>query len=183
MQVQFRPAHGRDFLATLSGQQEEFAELFESYVERMKVSKRFERRIERFKSDLFKSDELATIADRIWDNLEEYVERDARKPHPVLARELTTMVTGFADQLAGDERLRGEINRGARGAIKRLVAERKSSVSGFVADQVKGWDFRQLVTLIEANVGRDLQFIRFNGMIVGGIAGVILHAIETLLIA
>ncbi|MDA8870412.1 DUF445 family protein [Rhizobiaceae bacterium] len=159
----------------------EFSELFRGYVERMKKSKRFENRIETFKSDLFKSEELATIADQIWANLEDYIGRDANRAHPKLARELTKMVTGFADQLASDERLRAEINRGARGAIKRLVAERKSSVSGFVADQVKGWDFRQLVTLIEANVGRDLQFIRFNGMLVGGIAGVLLYAIEGLI--
>ena len=161
---------------------EEFSELFIGYVEHMKTSKRFKRRIERFKAQLFESRELATLADGIWDNLGEYVERDARSPEPQLTEQLTGMLVGLARQLERDARLRDEINRGLRRLLSRLVAEQKAQVSGFVASQVKGWDFRQLVTLIEANVGRDLQFIRFNGMIVGGLAGLVLWALEVSLL-
>jgi uncharacterized membrane-anchored protein YjiN (DUF445 family) len=54
-------------------------------------------------------------------------------------------------------------------------------VSSFIADQVKAWDTGQLVNLIENNVGRDLQYIRFNGALIGGIADLLLYSAEALI--
>ena len=156
----------------------EFQELFEGYVERMKTSERFHRRVERFKSDLFASREIASLADRMWDSVVHYIEADIEKIDSELATQATRILGGLARRIREDERLRRDINRSVTQAAARAVEERKSEVSVFVSSQVKSWDFRQLVTLIEANVGRDLQFIRFNGMIVGGIAGLALYAFE-----
>ena len=50
------------------------------------------------------------------------------------------------------------------------------------SDQVRGWDIVQLTRLVELNIGRDLQYIRFNGMLIGGLAGLALHVGEMLLI-
>jgi uncharacterized membrane-anchored protein YjiN (DUF445 family) len=63
------------------------------------------------------------------------------------------------------------------------VESQKSGVSSFIADQVKRWDLAQLTRLVEINIGRDLQYIRFNGMIVGGLAGLVLYAAERLFFA
>jgi uncharacterized membrane-anchored protein YjiN (DUF445 family) len=62
-----------------------------------------------------------------------------------------------------------------------VIAEQKSGVSTFIADQVKAWDMRQLIALIEINVGKDLQYIRFNGSLIGGLAGLALYTLEVLL--
>jgi uncharacterized membrane-anchored protein YjiN (DUF445 family) len=59
-----------------------------------------------------------------------------------------------------------------------FVEAQKSGVSAFIADQVRRWDMIQLTRLIELNIGRDLQYIRFNGMAIGGIAGLLLHVLE-----
>ena len=48
---------------------------------------------------------------------------------------------------------------------------------------MKRWDLAQLTRLIEINIGRDLQYIRFNGMLIGGLAGLVLHAAELLFFA
>ena len=60
------------------------------------------------------------------------------------------------------------------------MESQKSGVSTFIAEQVKRWDLAQLTRLIEINIGRDLQYIRFNGMLIGGLAGLALHAAELL---
>jgi len=65
--------------------------------------------------------------------------------------------------------------------LESFVQDHKSGVSKFIADQVKAWDLQQLVRLIEINVGKDLQFIRFNGAVVGGLAGLALYTGELLL--
>jgi len=89
------------------------------------------------------------------------------------------METGEA--LAGDAELRAEINQGLIAVLRTVVAEQKSGVSTFIADQVKAWDMQQLITLIEINVGKDLQYIRFNGSLIGGLAGLALYTLEYLL--
>ena len=157
---------------------QEFQDLFESYVERMKSSRRFARRVERFKKEMVERPEIASLADKIWDNLADYVSRDAARKNSILAKELSQMLVGLAQQLKKDERLCREINTGMVTTLSSVIDDKKSEVSLFVSDQVKSWDFRQLVTLIEANVGRDLQYIRFNGMLIGGCAGLVLHILD-----
>jgi hypothetical protein len=74
-----------------------------------------------------------------------------------------------------------DMNQGFVVALASFVESQKSGVSKFIADQVRHWDLAQLTRLIEMNIGRDLQYIRFNGMIIGGLAGIVLYTIELLL--
>jgi uncharacterized membrane-anchored protein YjiN (DUF445 family) len=65
--------------------------------------------------------------------------------------------------------------------LEDFAQEHKDGAAIFIADQIKSWDIDQLVKLIEINVGKDLQFIRFNGAVVGGLAGLVLYTGEMLL--
>ena len=64
------------------------------------------------------------------------------------------------------------------GCWRDFVQSQKSGVGRFIADQVKSWDIDVLIGRIELTVGRDLQYIRFNGAMIGGLAGLALHALE-----
>jgi uncharacterized membrane-anchored protein YjiN (DUF445 family) len=77
--------------------------------------------------------------------------------------------------------MRAEINQGIVEAASRVIVEQKRGVATFIADQVKTWDMKRLIDLIEINVGKDLQYIRFNGALIGGLAGLSLYAGEILL--
>jgi uncharacterized membrane-anchored protein YjiN (DUF445 family) len=79
--------------------------------------------------------------------------------------------------------VRADMNEGFVVALSSFVESQKSGVSTFIADQVKRWDLVQLTRLIELNIGRDLQYIRFNGMLIGGLAGILLYCGELLLFA
>ena len=59
-----------------------------------------------------------------------------------------------------------------------FVQSQKSGVGRFIADQVKSWDIDMLVERVELTVGPDLQYIRFNGAMIGGLAGLALHGLE-----
>jgi len=59
-----------------------------------------------------------------------------------------------------------------------FVANHRQAIAGFVADQVKSWDTVRLIEMIELNVGRDLQYIRFNGTLIGGLVGLILYSVQ-----
>ena len=68
--------------------------------------------------------------------------------------------------------------RGMVRVLAEFVESQKSGVGRFIADQVKSWDIDVLIGRIELTVGRDLQYIRFNGAMIGGLAGLALHALE-----
>jgi uncharacterized membrane-anchored protein YjiN (DUF445 family) len=77
--------------------------------------------------------------------------------------------------------MRAEINNGLVVVLRSLIADQKSGVSSFISDQVKSWNMAQLISLIEINIGKDLQYIRFNGSLIGGLAGLGLYTVEFLL--
>ncbi len=159
----------------------EFDRLIVSFIDRLESQPQFAERLNLLKRDILARPEIALFVHQLWGSLRDYVARSAAGESSVLQNHLARMLNEAGHQLAADAELRGEINNGLVAVLRTFVAEQKSGVSGFIADQVKGWDMTQLVGLIELNVGRDLQYIRFNGALVGGLAGLALHTVEILL--
>jgi uncharacterized membrane-anchored protein YjiN (DUF445 family) len=160
----------------------EFEDFLKEYVRRTKRTKTFSKRVEALKQTLLARAELGQAAESIWSSLRAYVMVDIEKDDSILVARLTDLFVDIGTKLEGESDLRRDINEGMVTVISNLVAQQRGNISMYVAEQVKGWDIRQLLTLIEVNVGRDLQYIRFNGMIIGGCVGVILYAIESLLL-
>jgi uncharacterized membrane-anchored protein YjiN (DUF445 family) len=125
--------------------------------------------------------ELSELARTVWSNTRSFIERSASGESQVLQHHLGRMFVAAGDALAGDAELRGEINEGLIVVLRSFVADQKSGVSTFISDQVKSWNMAQLISLIEINIGRDLQYIRFNGSLIGGLAGLALYTVEFLL--
>ena len=96
-----------------------------------------------------------------------------------MREQLVEMKTKLLSEI--DSEMRAEINNGLVVVLRSLIADQKSGVSSFISDQVKSWDMAQLISLIEINIGKDLQYIRFNGSLIGGLAGLGLYSIEFLL--
>ena len=107
--------------------------------------------------------------------------RNAHGPNSVLHPHLRELLIEAGRKLADDPRLRTHVNRGMVRVLEDFAQEHKGGAAIFIADQIKSWDIDQLVKLIEINVGKDLQFIRFNGAVVGGLAGLVLYTGEMLL--
>jgi uncharacterized membrane-anchored protein YjiN (DUF445 family) len=101
----------------------------------------------------------------------------------MVQKHLTGMLVEVGRNLKRDPAIRADMNQGFIVALSSFVDSQKSGVSKFIADQVKRWDLRQLTRLIEINVGRDLQFIRFNGMAIGALAGLGLYLVEHFVLA
>jgi uncharacterized membrane-anchored protein YjiN (DUF445 family) len=98
--------------------------------------------------------------------------------HPLRAELRGFVLGGFegflaaaAERLQGDEAFRGRLNGWLASRVGALTERHKHEVAAFVAAQVKSWDARQAVRAIELAIGKDLQFIRVNGTLVGGLIG------------
>ncbi|MER9629493.1 DUF445 domain-containing protein [Mesorhizobium sp. M0296] len=158
----------------------EFDLFVETFVERLRTSKQYARRAEKLKRDFLARPEFSALAGDMWDSLRLFIEQDAKAPNSMIRDHLATMFVEVGRHLADDAQIRADMNQGFIVALASFVESQKSGVSKFIADQVKRWDLAQLTRLIEMNIGKDLQYIRFNGMIIGGLAGLVLYTAERL---
>lgn len=160
---------------------DEFNRMLLSFVDRLGSDRVFADRLDGLKRDLLARPELSDLARNIWSNTRSFLERSASGETQVLQQHLAGMFVKAGEALAADPELRAEINQGIVAVLRSFIADQKSGVSSFISDQVKSWDMGQLIALIEINIGKDLQYIRFNGALIGGLAGLTLHTVELLL--
>jgi uncharacterized membrane-anchored protein YjiN (DUF445 family) len=159
----------------------EFDRMLLTFVDRLESEPDFSGRIDALKRDLLARPELAALAGNLWGNAKAFIERSASGDSNVLQYHLANVFIAAGAALKADAEMRNEINRGVVTVLRSFVADQKSGVSGFIADQVRAWDMGQLVGVIELNIGKDLQYIRFNGSLIGGLVGLALYTAEVLL--
>jgi uncharacterized membrane-anchored protein YjiN (DUF445 family) len=156
----------------------EFDGFMASFIERLGRSPDFARRAEKLKQDLLARAEIGKLADDAWASLRAFIARDATSETSQIRLQLETMLLDFGRQLSREPTIRSEIDRGMVRLLSDFVQAQKSGVGRFIADQVKGWDVDMLIGRVELTVGRDLQYIRFNGAMIGGLAGLALHVLD-----
>jgi uncharacterized membrane-anchored protein YjiN (DUF445 family) len=87
-------------------------------------------------------------------------------------------VTAFADRLHADAKLQTRLDGLAADAAVFVVDRYGAEVTAVITHTIERWDGREAARRIELHVGRDLQFIRINGTVVGGLVGVAIHAVS-----
>jgi uncharacterized membrane-anchored protein YjiN (DUF445 family) len=94
---------------------------------------------------------------------------------------MLTEVEAFSARLASDAALQARLDGLAADAAVFVVDRYGAEVTAVITHTIERWDGREAARRIELHVGRDLQFIRINGTVVGGLVGVLIHAISVLL--
>jgi uncharacterized membrane-anchored protein YjiN (DUF445 family) len=158
----------------------EFDRFVASFIDKIASEPEYAKRIETLKRELLADPRVADLAKDLWTSFRRFLEQNIR-PNSAFQAHVRDVLIDAGRSLADDPRLRAHINRGMVAFLEAFVQEHKRGVSVFIADQVKSWDINQVVRLLEINIGKDLQFIRFNGAIVGGLAGLVLYTAEILL--
>ena len=104
----------------------------------------------------------------------------ARNPDAAMAGKLGEVLQSMGQSLEDDPRLKGAINMFARRAVSGLAASYGGSIVKLVSETVRRWDAQTITNRLEQTVGRDLQYIRINGTLVGGMVGLVLHALDAI---
>jgi uncharacterized membrane-anchored protein YjiN (DUF445 family) len=137
-------------------------------------------RVEAIKEQLLDNKSVSLWLDTLWQKGREAIIRAARNPDAVLAGKLGEVMKSMGTTLESDPRIRAAINQFARRATVGMAASYGSSIVKLVSETVRSWDARTVTARLEAAVGRDLQYIRINGTLVGGMVGLILHLLDSL---
>ncbi|MFL6765549.1 MAG: DUF445 domain-containing protein [Sphingomicrobium sp.] len=137
-------------------------------------------RVETIKEQLLDNKSVSLWLDALWQKGREAIIRAARNPDAVLAGKLGEILQSMGGTLEKDSRIRAAINQFARRAVVGMAASYGGQIVRLVSDTIRGWDARTVTDRLEAAVGRDLQYIRINGTLVGGLVGLILYMVDKL---
>jgi uncharacterized membrane-anchored protein YjiN (DUF445 family) len=137
-------------------------------------------RVEAMKVELLDNKSVSLWLDTLWQKAREAMIRAARNPDAAMAGRLGEILRSMGQNLEQDARMKSAINMFARRAVSGMAASYGSSIVKLVSETVRGWDAQTITNRLESAVGRDLQYIRINGTLVGGMVGLVLHAFDTL---
>ncbi|MCW2779699.1 MAG: hypothetical protein JWR35_148 [Marmoricola sp.] len=138
-------------------------------------------RAERFKTRMLETPELVSAGMAVWDALRTaLVDSLADEVGPLRERAVGELVK-FAQRLGSDDALRERIDAGGADLAVFAVRRYGGELTAIITSTIERWDGREAARKIELHVGPDLQFIRINGTIVGGLVGLLIHAVSQVL--
>lgn len=135
-------------------------------------------RVAAFKDELLDNPALTDWWQGVWERMRGGMLRAVRDPDALLGGKLGEAMGQLGATLQADPLLGRTINRFARRAAVGAASDYGNAIVRLVSDTIRGWDAATITLRLENAVGRDLQYIRINGTLVGGSVGVALHAIE-----
>jgi len=134
-------------------------------------------RAESLKTLLLQSDTFRQYVESIRESVLAAIDADVEKRESVLVGALERVLQNLVDSLAASPKLQHKVNRFIRNMLSTLVGPESTYVADLIAKTIDGWDTKTLVSKLEEQVGADLQYIRINGTLVGGLVGLALYGI------
>jgi len=133
---------------------------------------------EAIKAEVLRNPLVEEYLDSLWGETKSRLRQDMSEGESVLRHGVERAVLAFAARLAEDDHMRAVINRWLRRAVERNIVPYRGEIGNFISGVVARWDAGTWVGKLELQVGKDLQYIRINGTLVGGLVGLIIHAIS-----
>jgi uncharacterized membrane-anchored protein YjiN (DUF445 family) len=137
-------------------------------------------KVEAWKAEIIANPAVTDWVGGLWENSRAGLLRAARDPSAAMAGRFGEALRQMGDTLQQDSRLKRALNQFARRAVVGAAATYGSSIVKLVSETVRGWDARTITGRLENAVGKDLQYIRINGTLVGGLVGLAIHVVEML---
>jgi uncharacterized membrane-anchored protein YjiN (DUF445 family) len=146
--------------------------------EDLKTSPDYGRKLTALKGELLDHPVLQQYVAGVWDDVQKAIAADVGREGSVIAQAVEQGIKAFAAALVADETARERLNRWLRGAIVRVTEAQRDQIGQLIADTIRRWDPVTFTERIESYVGDDLQYIRINGTLIGGLVGLAIHAVS-----
>jgi uncharacterized membrane-anchored protein YjiN (DUF445 family) len=158
-----------------------FDDLVSTSVEKLKTSPDLIARWVTLKEELLGSPTVQSLVERLWVDLKESLAPRDAGGRSDLTRPIERAIIRFGETLQEDPTLLERVNGWAEKGVVQAAEEYRHEVAQLISTTVAQWDPTDTSRKIELQVGRDLQFIRINGTLVGGLVGLLLHTLSVLL--
>ncbi|HEY0315544.1 MAG TPA: DUF445 domain-containing protein [Sphingomonas sp.] len=145
---------------------------------RMREDPALQAKVNAFKDEIIASPAVAAWLYGLWGQARATLLKGARDPDAAMAGRLGETLRQLGMTLQSEPKLARTINLFARRAAVGIAATYGDSIVRLVSDTVRGWDAKTVTGRLEQAVGRDLQYIRVNGTLVGGMVGLAIHVVD-----
>jgi uncharacterized membrane-anchored protein YjiN (DUF445 family) len=152
------------------------------FVEKLKSDEATRAKVHRMRDEVLDSAALADYVGGLWTEFRAWLSADLQGGSSAVQQRARSLVAGFGHELAADPDIQQWIDEQILAAIPALVEEHRARIGRFVEDQINAWQETRLVEELERHVGADLQYIRINGTIVGGLVGLAIAVATRLLL-
>ena len=136
------------------------------------------KRLNQAKDGLINSDAVQQFIQHSWLSLQNWSASDAVKSDSMLMQQVLKMMNQMLIQGAAQPEVLRRFDAQISLWVREAVGQYKSKVADYVAEKVKSWDSQELVQKLELSVGKDLQYIRINGTLVGGLVGLLIYVVS-----
>ncbi|MFT4067127.1 DUF445 domain-containing protein [Paraburkholderia sp.] len=158
-----------------------FDEAVQKLIAKLKTDPAFLQQGEALKRYLVEGDAFSAYVKDMWSDLRAWLKRDLQSADSMLHARVAAMGQWVGRELARDPALRQSLNDHLEEAARAMAPDFAQFLTRHISDTVKNWDSREMSRQIELNIGKDLQYIRINGTIVGGFIGLLLYVSSQLL--
>jgi uncharacterized membrane-anchored protein YjiN (DUF445 family) len=152
----------------------------DTLIERLNSSPEFAAKVDAWKEDFLDNEAARKFSASLWVEAKEALARYAANPDTSAPNAIEHALASFGQKALEDEVLLAKLDEFAVDVAVYLVGRYQSEVAELIESTVAGWDPELTSRRVELAIGRDLQFIRINGTIVGGLAGMVIYLISSL---
>jgi len=152
----------------------------ERWAHDLQHSPQYQRWGEQLRQELLENEGLQDYLYQLWTGLAAGLEKDLEDPESVIRQQLSQLLSGLAEELEQDDAVQSWVNGWLVDSAVLVVDENRHGIASLISDTVKNWNAADTSYRVELAIGHDLQFIRINGTLVGGLVGLLIHAVKLL---
>lgn len=138
---------------------------------------KWENQFRTIKDNLIKEEQLSKYARDIWSSIKANIIQELATDHSMLKNYLNKNLSQFAEKFQTDEALQHKVDHWIRVTAYKYILKNTHQFGNLISSTVGNWQGRELSEKLELEVGKDLQYIRVNGTIVGGLVGLIIYTL------
>ena len=157
---------------------ERFHRSAEEFIGKLRSSPEYEARIVSVVDQTLQHPLFKSYTQTVWGNVRERLMADAEKPDSRIAAQLERALAGLGAALGRDAAVQDKLNGWIRDFAANAISGRRHLIASLVKRVIQKWDAETVSRKFESYVGRDLQYIRINGTLVGGLVGLLLHLVS-----
>ncbi|HEY0858685.1 MAG TPA: DUF445 domain-containing protein [Albitalea sp.] len=154
---------------------QEFDAFIAASIERLKDDPELRAKVEEIKHELLANPALASYLHGLWGDVVAWVQRDLQRDESLLRKRVAAGIQLVGEKLQADAAMQQWINEQLLAYAPQWIERYREDIRRYIIARVGEWNTEEMTDELERNIGRDLQFIRINGTLVGGMVGLVIH--------
>ena len=148
----------------------------QNFIERLQHDPDWQLRGQAIRDDLLAQPAFAQYLQTLWLQLHDWLQNDLARPDSSIRQRISSMAQNLGLRLQQDHAMQSWINEQILSAAPIPIERYREDIRNYITQRIQAWNAQEMTTELERNIGKDLQYIRINGTLVGGLVGLVIHA-------